>query len=56
MLHFLPAPLRGVLASLILLGNTLIFCWPLFIGACSRPPCHLPAPSAASTTGCMPLP
>ena len=33
MLRFLPAPLRGVLAGLILLANTLIFCWPLFIGA-----------------------
>ena len=33
MLRFLPAPLRGVLAGLILLVNTLIFCWPLFIGA-----------------------
>ena len=33
MLRFLPAPLRGVLAGLILLTNTLIFCWPLFIGA-----------------------
>ena len=33
MLGFLPAPLRGVLASLTLALNTLIFCWPLFIGA-----------------------
>lgn len=33
MLRFLPAPLRGVLAGLILITNTLIFCWPLFIGA-----------------------
>ena len=33
MLRFLPAPLRGVLAGLILLVNTLIFCWSLFIGA-----------------------
>lgn len=33
MLSFLPAPLRGVLASITLALNTLIFCWPLFIGA-----------------------
>jgi 1-acyl-sn-glycerol-3-phosphate acyltransferase len=33
MLGFLPAPLRGILASLILALNTLILCWPLFIGA-----------------------
>ena len=33
MLGFLPAPLRGITASLILTLNTLIFCWPLFIGA-----------------------
>ena len=37
MLRFLPAPLRGVLAGLILLVNTLIFCWPLFIGALQGP-------------------
>ena len=36
MLRFLPAPLRGVLAGLILITNTLIFCWPLFIGALLR--------------------
>lgn len=30
MLNFLPAPLRGILASLILALNTLILCWPLF--------------------------
>jgi len=33
MLRFLPAPLRGVLAALIIALNTLILCWPLFIGA-----------------------
>ncbi len=33
MLHFLPAPLRGAIATLILAGNTLFFCWPLFFGA-----------------------
>ena len=33
MLGFIPGPLRGVLASLTLALNTLIFCWPLFIGA-----------------------
>ena len=33
MLHFLPAPLRGLLAGLLLALNTLICCWPLFIGA-----------------------
>ena len=30
MLRFLPAPLRGVIASLILAANTLFWCWPLF--------------------------
>jgi len=30
MLHALPAPLRGVIASLILGLNTLFWCWPLF--------------------------
>lgn len=30
MLHFLPAPLRGCLASLLLALNTLFWCWPLF--------------------------
>ncbi|UUY06548.1 acyltransferase [Pseudomonas sp. J452] len=30
MLHFLPAPLRGLLAGLTLALNTLICCWPLF--------------------------
>ena len=33
MLRFLPAPLRGVLAALTIALNTLILCWPLFIGA-----------------------
>lgn len=33
MLHFLPAPLRGVIASLLLALNTLICCWPLFFVA-----------------------
>ncbi len=31
MLHFLPAPLRGLLAGLMLALNTLFWCWPLFI-------------------------
>lgn len=30
MLNFLPAPLRGILAGLILALNTLFWCWPLF--------------------------
>ena len=30
MLSFLPAPLRGVIAMLILILNTLFWCWPLF--------------------------
>ncbi|WP_028240645.1 acyltransferase [Stutzerimonas azotifigens] len=30
MLSFLPAPLRGVLAGLLLALNTLFWCWPLF--------------------------
>lgn len=33
MLRFLPAPLRGVIATLMLISNTLLFCWPLFFGA-----------------------
>ncbi|GIZ12310.1 acyltransferase [Pseudomonas sp. NCCP-436] len=33
MLHFLPAPLRGVIASLLLGLNTLFWCWPLFLVA-----------------------
>lgn len=33
MLRFLPAPVRGVIAALMLFSNTLFFCWPLFIGA-----------------------
>ena len=32
-MHFLPAPLRGLLASLMLALNTLFWCWPLFIFA-----------------------
>jgi 1-acyl-sn-glycerol-3-phosphate acyltransferase len=31
MLRFLPAPLRGLLAGLMLALNTLVWCWPLFI-------------------------
>lgn len=31
MLSFLPAPLRGVLAGLLLALNTLFWCWPLFM-------------------------
>ncbi|MBB2494647.1 acyltransferase [Aquipseudomonas ullengensis] len=30
MLHLLPAPLRGVIAGLLLALNTLVCCWPLF--------------------------
>ena len=30
MLAFLPAPLRGVLAGMLLALNTLFWCWPLF--------------------------
>ncbi len=30
MLSFLPAPLRGSLAALLLALNTLFWCWPLF--------------------------
>lgn len=33
MLHFLPAPIRGIFAALALTLNTLILCWPLFFGA-----------------------
>jgi 1-acyl-sn-glycerol-3-phosphate acyltransferase len=33
MLHFLPPAIRGTLAALMLALNTLILCWPLFIGA-----------------------
>ncbi|MGY2499217.1 hypothetical protein ACW4UO_32710, partial [Klebsiella pneumoniae] len=32
-LHFLPAPLRGLIASLLLALNTLFWCWPLFFVA-----------------------
>ncbi|AYC31784.1 acyltransferase [Pseudomonas cavernae] len=31
MLSFLPAPLRGTLAALLLIANTLIWCWFLFL-------------------------
>lgn len=30
MLHFLPPLLRGIIASLLLILNTLFWCWPLF--------------------------
>lgn len=33
MLHFLPGWLRGTLCALALALNTLVLCWPLFIGA-----------------------
>ncbi|MBK6286446.1 MAG: acyltransferase [Gammaproteobacteria bacterium] len=33
MLRFLPAPLRGTIATALLVCNTLVLCWPLFIGA-----------------------
>ncbi len=33
MLHFLPPLLRGIIASLVLVINTLFWCWPLFICA-----------------------
>lgn len=33
MLHFLPAPLRGTMALLLVILNTLFWCWFLFVGA-----------------------
>ena len=44
MLHFLPAPLRGLLTSLILALSTLICCWPLFAVALLK--LLLPFPAA----------
>ena len=44
MLHFLPAPLRGLLAALLLALNTLICCWPLFAVALLK--LLLPFPAA----------
>src|SRR5512139_630303 len=44
MLHFLPSTLRGIIASLILASNTLVLCWPLFIGALFK--AALPFPAA----------
>ncbi|HQY71559.1 MAG TPA: acyltransferase [Pseudomonadales bacterium] len=44
MLHFLPSILRGIIASLILATNTLVLCWPLFIGALFK--AALPFPAA----------
>ncbi|HAO73537.1 MAG TPA: acyltransferase, partial [Pseudomonas sp.] len=43
MLSFLPAPLRGSLAALLLALNTLFWCWPLF--ALSLLKLALPAPA-----------
>lgn len=31
MLRFLPAPLRGLVSALLLVLNTLLWCWPLFV-------------------------
>lgn len=36
MLHFLPAPVRGTLAALLLVANTLFWCWFLFALALIR--------------------
>ena len=36
MLNVLPAPLRGLLGSLLLAINTLFWCWPLFIASLFR--------------------
>jgi len=44
MLYFLPSPLKGIIAALILASNTLILCWPLFIGALFK--AALPFPAA----------
>ena len=44
MLHFLPAPLRGVISALLLALNTLVMCWPLFLTALLK--LLLPFPSA----------
>ena len=44
MLHFLPSILRGIIASVILAANTLVLCWPLFIGALFK--AALPFPAA----------
>jgi len=33
MLHALPPPLRGTIAVVIVTLNTMILCWPLFVGA-----------------------
>ena len=41
MLHFLPAPLRGVISALLLALNTLICCWPLFTVALGSLPKRL---------------
>ena len=43
MLSFLPAPLRGLIAALILILNTLFWCWPLFALALLK--LLLPVPS-----------
>ncbi len=44
MLRILPAPLRGMIAVLLLVCNTLVLCWPLFIGALFK--IALPFPAA----------
>jgi 1-acyl-sn-glycerol-3-phosphate acyltransferase len=44
MLHFLPAPLRGCIAGLLLALNTLFWCWPLFALALLK--LLLPIPAA----------
>jgi len=47
MLNFLPSPLRGTLAALILALNTLFWCWPLF--ALSLLKLLLPVPAIQRT-------
>lgn len=44
MLRYLPAPLRGTIAAALLVCNTLVLCWPLFIGALFK--FALPFPAA----------
>ena len=48
MLDFLPAPLRGVIASLLLALNTIVCCTPLFIVAIFK--LCLPFPAAQRVT------
>ena len=48
MLDFLPAPLRGVIASLLLAINTIVCCTPLFVVAIFK--LCLPFPAAQRVT------